>query len=191
MRKLLLTAGLFCALAGALPSRADAQAFVTPFAGLTLNGDAPARKLTYGGGLTFMGKAAGLELDLGYTPDFFNQNTTDVVIVGDNNVTTAMASLVVGPGVGPLRPYGVAGLGLIRSRINGTDLFDDLSTNDFGVNAGLGLMGKVGGHTWIRGELRYFRSLQDPSNDNDLDIFLGRFDFWRATIGVSLQMGGD
>lgn len=191
MRKLLLTAGLACTLAGALPSRADAQAFLTPFAGVTFNGDAPAKKLTYGGGLTFMGKAAGLDLDLGYTPDFFNQNDADVVLVGDNNVTTVMASLVVGPGVGPVRPYGVAGVGLIRSRIDGGDIFDAVSTNDFGVNAGVGVLGKMGGHAWIRGEVRYFRSLQDPSSDGDLDVTLGKFDFWRGTIGVSFSLGGD
>jgi opacity protein-like surface antigen len=187
MRKLLLTAGLVCALAGALPSRADAQASFTPFVGATFKGDAPASKLTYGAGVTFMGKAAGLDIDFGYTPDFFNQNTQDVVIVGDNNVTTLMVSLVVGPGTGPVRPYGVFGVGLIRSAISATDLFDDVSTNDFGVNAGAGVEGKMSDHAWLRGEVRYFRSLQDPSNDGTLDVTLGKFDFWRATIGVSLR----
>jgi len=188
MRKLLLTAGLVCALAGALPSRADAQAFITPFAGATFKGDAPAKKLTYGASFTFMGKAAGLELDFGYTPDFFNQDTDDVVIVGDNHVTTAMASLVVGPGDGPVRPYGVFGAGLVRSAIKASDFFDDLSTNDFGVNAGFGVLGKVTDHVWIRGDVRYFRSLQDPSADNDIDVTLGKFDFWRGTVGISFHL---
>ena len=187
MRKLLLTAGIVCALAGALPSRADAQAFITPFAGVTFKGDAPAKQLTYGGGLTFMGKVAGFDLDLGYTPDFFNQSE-DVVVVGDNNVTTLMASLVVGPGAGPVRPYGVAGVGLLRSSIGATDFFDSVSTNDFGVNAGVGVLGKIAPRVWLRGEVRYFRSLQDPSNDDDVDVTLGKFDFWRGTIGISFQM---
>jgi opacity protein-like surface antigen len=175
------------ALAGALPTRAEAQTFLTPFAGVTFKGDAPAHKLTYGGGLTFMGDAAGLDLDFGYTPDFFNQQS-DVALIADSNVTTVMASLMIAPGDSPVRPYGVLGVGLIRGRIGATDLFDDVSTNDWGFNAGFGVMGTVAPHVWLRGEVRYFRSLQDPSNDNDLDVTLGKFDFWRGTIGVSFQL---
>lgn len=186
MRKLLIAACAAGVLVGVSPARAEAQTFLTPFAGVTFEGDAPANKLTYGAGLTFMGDAAGFELDFGYTPDFFNQEA-DVALIADSNVTTVMASLVVGPGDGPVRPYGVAGVGLIRSRIGATDLFDGVTTNDFGVNAGVGVMGTVGPHVWLRGDVRYFRSLQDPSNDNDLDVTLGRFDFWRGTVGVSFE----
>jgi opacity protein-like surface antigen len=187
MQKLLITAGLLVALAGAVPSRADAQTFVTPFAGVTFNGDAPANKLTYGGALTFMGKAAGFELDFGYTPDFYNQQTA-VALVADSHVATAMASVVIGVGDGPVRPYGVVGLGLIRSRIGATDFFSDVSTNDLGVNAGVGVHGKLTDHVFLRGDLRYFRSLQDPSDNGNLDVVLGNFDFWRATVGISFKL---
>ena len=187
MRRLLTTAGILLALAGALPSPANAQAFFTPWAGATFKGDAPARKLTYGAAMTFMDRTAGFEIDLGYTPDFFNQQA-GLALIADSNVTTAMGSLVIGPRIGRVRPYGVAGLGIVRSRIGATDLFSHLDTNDFGVNAGGGVMIRISRRAWLRGDLRYFRSLQDPSNDNGLDVTLGKFYFWRGTVGVSFHL---
>ena len=39
----------------------------------------------------------------------------------------------------------------------------------------------------FRGDLRYYRSLADPVEDNEFDIALGTFDFWRATAGVTFR----
>jgi len=168
------------------PSSADAQVFLTPYAGATFGADAPTTKPNFGASLTFMGKVAGFEVDLGYTPDFFDEDS-DVVLIGDSNVTTLMGSLVIGPGGGPVRPYGVIGLGLLRSRVDGGDLFDDISTNSFGFNAGFGVMGLVSDHVGFRGDVRYFRSLEDPEVDDDFDVSVGNFDFWRATGGVTFR----
>ena len=183
MHKLWIAAGLAVALAGVTPADARAQVFFTPFAGVTFGADAPANKLTTGLSLTFMGDVAGLELDLGYTPDFFNESDDVVVLVGDNNVTSFMANLLVGAGDGPVRPYFVAGLGLVRSRIDLGDLFDDVSTNEWGVTLGAGVTGLVSDNVGLRGDVRYIRSLEDPAVEC-VDLVLGNFDFWRATVGV-------
>lgn len=166
---------------------ANAQTFLTPYAGATFGGDAPTTKPTAGASLTFMGKVAGFELDFGYTPDFFNEDDDDVVLIGDSNVTTLMGNLVIGVGGGPVRPYGVVGLGLLRSRVDGGDLFEDVTTNDFGFNAGFGVIGMVSDRVGFRGDLRYFRSLQDEEVDDDVDVEIGSFDFWRATAGISFR----
>jgi len=187
MRKFLVTAGLLLVVAGAFPSRAAAQTFFSPFVGATFKGDAPATKLTYGAGLTFMARNAGLELEFGYTPDFFNQQT-GVALISDSNVTTAMASIVFGPHTRAVRPYGVVGAGLLRSRIGASSFFTGVTANDVGLNAGIGVRGNVAHKTWIRGELRYFRSLQDSSNDNSLDVTIGKFDFLRAIVAVDLGL---
>jgi opacity protein-like surface antigen len=133
-----------------------------------------------------MGAVAGFEIDFGYTPDFFNQESA-FAIIADSNVTTLMGNLVVGVGAGPVRPYGVIGMGLIRSRVDGGDLFDDISTNDTGFDAGFGVIGMLSDRVGLRGDLRYFRSLQDPTDDDDFDVSLGNFDFWRATGGISFR----
>jgi opacity protein-like surface antigen len=185
MKKLWLTTGLIVALTGLTPAAASAQVSITPFAGLTFGADAPAEKFTTGVSVSFMGDVAGLEIDLGYTPDFFNDNPDQVILVGDSNLTTLMANLIVGVGGtdAPVRPYVVAGLGLVRSRIDFGDLFDEVSTNEFGLTLGGGVTGQVSDNVGIRGDVRYIRSLEDPEDDGD-SLAIGNFDFWRATAGV-------
>ncbi|MCC7007701.1 MAG: porin family protein [Acidobacteria bacterium] len=174
-------------LVAALPAPAQAQTFLTPFAGATFAKDAPASKLTVGAALSFLGDVAGLELEVGYTPDFFDESG-DVALVAGSNVTTAMASVLIAPRIadGRVRPYGVVGGGLLRTRLDDNDLFDRVTTNDSGVNVGFGVMALFSEHAGVRGDFRYFRSLQDPPGTN-VDLALGKFDFWRATVGALLR----
>jgi opacity protein-like surface antigen len=186
MKSAWITTAIIAMLVGLAPSSANAQVFLTPYAGATFGADAPTSKPAFGASLTFMGKIAGFEVDLGYTPDFFDEDS-DVVLIGDSNVTTLMGNLVVGPGAGPFRPYGVIGLGLLRSRVDGGDFFEDISTNSFGFNAGFGVTGLVSERVGFRGDVRYFRSLEDPEVDDDFDVAVGNFDFWRATGGITFR----
>jgi hypothetical protein len=186
MQRWLLAATAALALV-ALPARAGAQTFLTPFAGATFGKDAPTQKFTSGVSATFMGKVAGFELDFGYTPDFFDQ-ATDFTLIGDSNVVTLTGNLVIGVGAGPVRPYVVGGVGLVRSHVDdGGAFFDNVSTNDWGVDLGGGVIGMFSEHVGLRGDVRYFRSLQDPSADNDFDVALGKFDFWRGTAGIAFK----
>lgn len=185
MRKLFVTTGLVMGLA-LIPAAARAQVFLTPFAGTTFGADSPGERLTTGASLLFMGKVAGLELELGYTPDFFKESS-QIEFVADSNVTSLAANLVLGVGEGPVRPYGTAGVGLLRARITSAeDLFDDVSSNDFGVNAGGGIIVMFSEHVGLRGDVRYFRSLQNI-DVGDLSVSLGNFDFWRAYGGISFK----
>jgi opacity protein-like surface antigen len=77
---------------------------------------------------------------------------------------------------------------LIRANVSsGNNLFNDLSTNDLGVNIGAGVNAHFNDHVGVRGDVRYFRSLQDNQADNDLDLSLGSFDFWRGTVGLTFR----
>jgi opacity protein-like surface antigen len=187
MRRAWLTAVIFALVAVVIPASANAQTFLTPYGGATFGADAPTSKPAFGASLTFLGKVAGFEVDFGYTPDFFNEDADDVVLVGDSNVTSLMGNLVLAVGNGRVRPYGVIGLGLLRSRVDGGDLFDEVTTNDFGFNVGFGAMGMVTDRVGFRGDVRYLRSLQDPEVDDDFDVEVGNFDFWRATGGVTFR----
>ena len=188
MKRFVMTGALALALAAGAARDANAQVYLTPFAGVTFGDDAPASKFTAGAGLTFMGGIAGFEFDFGYTPDFFGEES-DFALIGDSNVTTFSGSLVIGPSVaGKVRPYGVAGLGIVRSRISDAeDLFDDITTNDLAFNVGGGVIAMMSDRVGIRGDVRYFRALQDNEDDDDVDVSIGNFGFWRATAGISFR----
>jgi hypothetical protein len=189
---------------------ASADWLLTPYLGITFGGNADfgdvgdfednfEKKVTFGGTATWMGAGIiGVEVDLGTTPNFFEMTTGDANFdFGDSNVTTLMGNLVIGAPIGGtegpgFRPYGSGGLGLLRSSIGATDLFDDLSRNELGINVGGGAYFFFGDNVGLRGDVRYFRSLQGDDDDDD-DLFeldLRDFDFWRGTVGVTFRFGG-
>ena len=193
---------MITALALLLPVSASAQNwFVSPFVGANFGGSADfgdfpdaddevERRLDFGATVGWNPNVVGFEVDFGWSPNFFEDTAGDRNFeFGDSNVTTLMTNLLISapPGTG-LRPYLSSGLGLIRANISsGTNLFNDLSTNDLGVNIGAGINGQFTDNAGIRGDLRYFRSLQDNEPDNDLDLSLGSFDFWRGTVGLTFR----
>ena len=61
------------------------------------------------------------------------------------------------------------------------------SNNDFGWNAGAGLMGYFSDHVGLRGDVRYLRTLQNNSNGAAISFDPGDFHFWRASIGIVLR----
>ena len=187
MRKTLTIAALAVACSIGTAATAHADTRLTPFAGVTFGDDAPATKFTTGLGITFMGRVAGFEVDFGYTPDFFDEET-DFEIVGDGNITSLFGNIVIGASSGRIQPYGVFGMGLLRSRVgDAEDLFDDVTTNDFGISAGGGVIGMLSDRIGLRGDIRYFRALRDDEPDDDLDVSVGSFGFWRATGGVTFR----
>ncbi|MBI3046742.1 MAG: hypothetical protein HYY76_00370 [Acidobacteria bacterium] len=66
------------------------------------------------------------------------------------------------------------------------DLFE-VTNDEFGINIGGGAMGFMTDHVGFRGDLRYYRALTDPEEDNEFDIDFGDFDFWRATAGLTFR----
>jgi hypothetical protein len=67
------------------------------------------------------------------------------------------------------------------------DFFDDASRNDLGINIGGGVNGQFTDNIGIRGDLRYLRSLEDDDPDDEFDLGLSDFDFWRGSVGVSFR----
>jgi opacity protein-like surface antigen len=209
VRKLLLSLSLATLVISATPRAASADWLFTPFIGANFGGDANfgnfndfedefERRVDFGASLGWMGNGiVGFEVDFGWAPNFF-ENTLGPgnFEFGDNNVTTLMGNVIVGAPIGGqsgpgIRPYGSAGLGLIRSHVSGDGFFNDLNANDFGFNVGAGVHGFFNDNVGIRGDLRYFRSLQDNEADDDLDLALSNFDFWRATVGLTFRFGRD
>lgn len=190
LRRLIVTglAALGLVAASAAPARADWM--LTPFLGVTFGGDTTNQRPTYGAAITWMaGGVVGFEIDGAISPDLLDTDDGLDLGVSESNVSTLMANVVVGAPLGApgVRPYASGGIGLIRASAGTVGEFFDVDDNSFGVNAGVGLVGFVREHFGLRGDLRYFRSLQDSGNGSDLRIRLGDFDFWRATLGATFR----
>jgi opacity protein-like surface antigen len=164
----------------ALPAAARADIVLSPFGGVHFGGDTPGKPATFGGSVTFVGRSLGLEIEAARTGDFFGDGATDVSLL--------TASLVGGadlPGTG-IKPYFLAGTGLLRTNVGFASITDDLSYNNFAILLGGGLNVYVTDHVGLRGDLRYTRRLERPSDLGVIPI-ASNFDFWRATVGVNIR----
>src|SRR5437867_1068305 len=135
------------------PVQARAEGYISPWvaanAGTGFNGNNLGRSFDNGrAGIgtqvgAMGGGIFGAELDLGWSPSFFG-TTNDF---GNNSVIDVMGNLIVGVPVGGthgggVRPYVTAGLGLLRTQIDGGTIARvSSSNNDLGWKAGGGVMG--------------------------------------------------
>lgn len=188
-----------CAMLAALalvlaPASARADWLFTPNIGAGFGGDASGREhLSWGASIGWMGAGIfGWEADFAFTPEFFEGDDDDVDLFDSSNVTTFMVNALVGVPVGGttgggFRPYFSGGLGLLQSNISAADELFEVDNSDFGFNLGGGAMGFVSDNIGFRGDIRYYRALSDPEEDNEFDIDFGDFDFWRATGGITFR----
>ena len=184
----LVAAALLLLAFSSAPALADS--FITPFVGYNFGGDSGGtctsltdcqeKHLNLGVSFVSMGPVLGLEEDISYAKHFFGEGVTD------NSVFSAMSNLIIGVGVGPVRPYVVVGVGLIRPHVSSlTGSITSLGTgkNAFGSDLGGGVAGMFGNHFGIRGDVRLFRTMQDVN----LLFFTGqKLEFWRASAGLVL-----
>jgi opacity protein-like surface antigen len=149
-------------------AEARAQSFVSPFLGYNFGGDSVCpevtgceeKNLNYGVGFGRMGNVVGFEEEFGYARNFFGNADGPPEL--SSSVLTVMSNFMIVPNLGPVRPFGLVGLGLIKSHVEFTpESVLDADNNHFGWNVGGGLMLFFGDHVGVRGEIRYFHSFQD------------------------------
>jgi opacity protein-like surface antigen len=204
-RKLIATASLILIALVATPSTASADWLFTPYVGYNWGGSANfinfsdfddefEQRANFGVSLGWMGAGViGFEFDLGFTPNFFENTTgSSDFHFGKSNVTTLMGNLIVGVPIGGqhglgFRPYAVGGVGLIRSSVGGADDFFEVDSNNWGINVGAGAMFFFTDRFGLRGDVRYFRSLQDTEAEDLLDVGFADFHFWRGTVGATFR----
>ncbi len=80
------------------------------------------------------GPVFGFEEDLSYAKNFFGDAPAT-----DNSVSSAMSNLLVGVGVGPVRPYFIAGLGLVRPHVSTIVIDSRRNTLGYDIGGGLSL----------------------------------------------------
>lgn len=176
---------LVALLAAAQPAAADW--LLTPYLGVSFGGATDGQHVTYGGSATWMGASAiGVEIDGSYAPDLLEGSGE---IAPKANAATLMANLIVGIPLGApgLRPYVSGGAGLLRTSLSSDNDLFNVDDNSFGVNVGAGVIGFVRENVGLRGDVRYFRRVQDSDASDDIDLDLSGFDFWRATFGVTFR----
>ena len=176
------------------PRAASADWLFTPNVGVVFGGDASEREhLSYGASIGWMGAGVfGWEADFAYTPEFFEGDDDDVELFSSSNVTTFMVNAIIGAPAGGttgggFRPYFSGGVGVMQTHVTGAESFVEVDNSEFGINLGAGAIGFVSDHMGIRGDVRYFRALSDPDEDNEFDIALGDFDYWRASVGLTFR----
>jgi len=193
VRSLRLTALVTTLLAlSALPARADG--FITPFVGYHFGGDSSdcasltscqAKHTNFGVSIGKMGSIFGFEEDIAFAQDFFAQTPGD-----QSSILTVMSNLMVGVSAGPVQPYAVGGIGLVRPHVhaslNPTAVGGDSNAAGYDIGGGVNifLLKNVG----VRGDIRHFHTLQDVSVLHLGSLVVGqKLDFNRASVGVTFK----
>ena len=144
---------------------ASAQGFISPLIGFNFGGDSGCpevtgcedKRLNAGVTLGVLGSVFGFEEEFAYAKNFFGEAPGV-----ESSVLTVMTNVLLVPDIGPVRPYVVAGLGLIKTHIELTPAsLLTADNNHFGWNLGGGLMIFFGEHVGVRGDVRYFHAFQD------------------------------
>jgi len=170
---------------------ARAQGFITPFLGYNFGGDSSNcesltscqdKRLNFGVSIGAAGGLLGFEEDIAYAKNFFGE-----VPGVENNVFTAMSNLMIRVPAGPVQPYVIGGIGLIRPHVslNPTSVSSD--NNALGYDLGGGVNVMFSPHTGVRGDVRHLHTLQDVGIFSLGHIVSGqRLNFWRASVGLAL-----
>jgi opacity protein-like surface antigen len=178
---------LSAALVAASATDARAQGFISPLIGYDFGGDASCpqisncqdKRMNYGVALGTMGPIFGFEEEFAYAKDFFG--TTPAL---NSSVFTAMSNVMIVPRIGPVRPYLLGGLGLIKSHADFTAVSLLTSDNNsFGWDMGGGVIALASSHVGVRGDIRYFHAFQDATIAGFI-IQNPKLDFGRASVAL-------
>jgi opacity protein-like surface antigen len=100
-------------------------------------------------------------------------------------VTTLMGNFMLAPKITIVQPYGLAGLGLIRTDVESRITGVSSANNQVGWTLGGGLIVYLQRHVGLKGDIRYYHSFEKLDL---LGIDLGfnetRIDFGRAGFGM-------
>jgi opacity protein-like surface antigen len=172
------------------PARADG--FISPFVGYNFGGDSAncatltsceEKHTNFGLSIGKMGPLFGFEEDIAYAKDFFGATPGS-----ESNIFTAMSNLVVGIPAGPVQPYALAGVGLVRPHVslNPTQITADNNAIGWDIGGGVNIF--FSKSVGIRGDIRHFHTLQDVSVLHLGSIVSGqKLDFNRASVGLAFR----
>ena len=180
------------------PRTFAAERQLRPFIGVTFAGattfvdpelavDVP--NIVVGGSAVFLGEIFGVEADVGDMPGLFEAG--DKNLVRYSRVTTVTGNLVI---AAPhrlteyaLRPYLVAGAGLMRVKTMTTFSVFDVAEVIPAFDVGAGAIGFITNRVGIAWDVRRFQDLRTDSTENGLSFGDKHLSFWRATMALVLR----
>jgi hypothetical protein len=181
----------------ALPGVARADIFLVPFAGIKFGGStsivdlelaASNKKLTLGGSaIQLTNGIIGYEIEFGSITGYFENGDLGLIKPGSYVVDltgAVLLSLPPGATAGGLRPYLVAGGGLIHAEAE--DFFEIFQVRRTvpAVTIGAGAIGLLTNTVGVRFDLRHLRSL---SKDASFGLVGRRIAYSRFTLGLLLR----
>ena len=170
----------FLVVAGTRPAEAQLNGWVTPTVGQSFGG-----QTTENGTSVALSVAVfewrswlGAEVDLAHTVQVTDE------LAGDTSASTVMLNLIVAPPERRFQPFAVVGAGAIRARACVVGCIAPRTVTEFGVDAGGGLQVRVVEFLAVRADLRYARMVNHV--EGLARTSSGKFDFFRASVGVTL-----
>jgi opacity protein-like surface antigen len=147
--------------------------------------DCPNRPTSWSLAAGAAGKILGFEAEYAWTSDFFGEGGD----LDHSKVTTLMSNVLVGVPLGPVRPYGVVGLGLMKASMEfkPTTNLTGFSDTSWGLNYGAGVIIFLPAHLGFRIDYRRFSSSADIPYAGLVVRASDSFVFSRATIGIVLH----
>ena len=152
--------GSFVLLFAATPSRA--QGFISPLIGYDFGGNSGCpeisgcedKRTNVGVAIGTMGAVLGFEEEFADAKNFFGS-----VGSKSSSVITLMSNIMIVPAFGPVHPYVLGGLGLMKTHVEFTraDVLS-LSNNSLAWDLGGGVTVLFAQHVGIRGDIRHFHS---------------------------------
>ena len=165
-----------------------AQGFISPLLGFGFGGGSQIcpslttcedKRLSWGLSIGKTNGVFGVEEDIAYTPDYFGRTPGF-----DNAMLTLMSNLMIVLPAGPIHPYGVIGLGLMRPHMTFDGGALSLSKNALGWDIGGGLNIFLTHGFGIRGDIRRLKTLDSVT----LGLFSNaQIAYWRGSAGVTFQ----
>jgi opacity protein-like surface antigen len=186
-RRLLSFVFIMMLVGVALAADAEAQSFVSPSFGYNFSGDSGCQAATdcedknWNLGVSFgaLGRFLGFEIEVMWEDDFSGD-----VADQTSGVLTGMGNLMLAPRISLVQPYGLAGIGLIRTSIEDRVAGTSEDENQIGWTVGGGLIVFLSQHVGLKGDVRYYHAFNalelvgiDLAQDTEID-------FGRASFGA-------
>jgi len=179
------------------PPPAFAEWQIKPFLGLTFADNTtllltpPSSHVNHviGSSGMLLGEVIGVEADVAHVPGFFQPNPFNVVVA--SGVTTYTGNVVVAVprrmARYTLRPYAVAGGGLMRAHIDGVANALLVQSNLAVIDVGAGVTGFLTNHVGVCWDVRHFGSVGGKDRMQALSIGAEQLSFWRVTMAIAIR----